>query len=74
MTKTAIVSLAAKGSELMRELQENHFKNLMTLGLATVGYFLSYPFEIASLRMTAEIDKYRFYSNTRECFIKIRKN
>lgn len=39
-----------------------------------MGYAVLYPLEIINLHMSAEVERDRFYRNTRECVSKIKKN
>lgn len=73
--KLGILNLSSKFTEfgLKSRSEYQSAMKILNFGFATVGYFLTYPLEVVNIRMSAEVDGQRFYTNTRQCLAKIRK-
>lgn len=58
ITKLGILNLSTKFTEfgLKNKSEYQSGLKILSFGFSTVGYFLTYPFEIVNMRMSAEME------------------
>lgn len=78
ISKSALVTAASKITDVgLPDSSNQHIwgtTDWLSVGFGVMGYAVLYPLEIISLHMSAEVERDRFYRNTRECVSKIKKN